>query len=258
MFPELIYNGKPILSPAEVDDAVAQCYMRSFRNARNYLMGIRADYSAGVSAIKAITLSTSPRTVDGVTRPATLSRGGNFNVQHTDLHWIRGGATFYKVSVAAGVALAAGTIPTDKWGIYLTSVDDSGTITSTPGAANFTTGYDSEALAIAALPATPAGDASIGRTTILTASGQDFIGGSDALQGGSGGNVSDDTNYVSTPGNVLTTIDVITRWDFAKGPMFLTLPIIYGSKFNQALSLELPASGTGGTTGRISAWVSAP
>lgn len=258
MFPELIYNGKPVLSPAEVDDNVVQCYIRSNEHARNYLMGIRADYSAGVSAIKSVTLSTSPKTIDGVTRPATLSRGGNFNVQHTDLHWIRNTITFYKASVSAGVALATGTIPADKWGVYLTSVSDSGTITSTPGAANFSTGYDSEALAIAALPATPAGNASIGRTTVLTASGLAFIGGTDALQGGTGGNVSDDTNFVSTVGNVLTVIETITRWDFAKGPMFLTLPIIYGSKFDQALSLELAASGTGGTTGRITAWVSAP
>ncbi|KKL79667.1 hypothetical protein LCGC14_2012530, partial [marine sediment metagenome] len=189
MFPELIYNGKPVISPADVDDGVVQCYIRSNRHARNYLMGVRADYSAAVAAIKAITLSTTPRTVNGVTRPATLSRGGNFNVQHTDLHWIRNTATFYKANVAAGVALAAGTIPVDKWGIYLTSVDDSGTVTSTPGAANFTTGYDDEAAAIAALPGTPAGDTSVGRTTVLTASGFTFIGGTSALQGGTGGNV---------------------------------------------------------------------
>ena len=120
------------------------------------------------------------------------------------------------------------------------------------------TGYDDEAAAIAALPGTPAGDTSVGRTTVLTASGFTFIGGTSALQGGTGGNVSDDTNYVSTPGNALTTIETITRWDFGKGPMFLTLPVIYGSKFDQALSLELEASGTGGTTGRVTAWIAGP
>lgn len=101
---------------------------------------------------------------------------------------------FAKAAVTAGTALAAGAIPANKWGLYVMSII-AGTITMTPAAANFTTGYNSEALAKAALVATPAGAAAMGYFTVLTASGQPFIGNTDALAGGSSGNPATTTNY---------------------------------------------------------------
>ncbi len=100
-----------------------------------------------------------------------------------------------KGAVAAGTALAAGTIPINKWGVYLVSIDAAGTITVTGGAANGTTGYASEAAAIAALPATPASQAALGYFTVQTHSGTTFIGTTDALAGGTTGNEAAATNY---------------------------------------------------------------
>lgn len=100
-----------------------------------------------------------------------------------------------KGAVAAGTALAAGTIPIDQWGLYLLSVDAAGTITVTGAAANATTGYASEAAAIAALPATPANQAALGYVTVKTHAGTTFVARTDSLAGGAAGNVAANTNY---------------------------------------------------------------
>jgi hypothetical protein len=107
------------------------------------------------------------------------------------------GVNTYKAAaaVAAGTALPAGTVPADQWAIYLLSVNASDTKAITPGAANFTTGYASEAAAIAALPATPAASAALGYMTLKTATGQPFVDATDALATGTGGNPASVTNY---------------------------------------------------------------
>lgn len=115
-----------------------------------------------------------------------------------------------KAAVAAGTALAAGTIPMNKWGLYLFSIAANGTITCTPAAANFSTGYNSEALAIAALPATPANQAAIGYVTVLTEVGSTFVGNTDALEGGASGNPSADTNYFNAGANFSGTAALLS------------------------------------------------
>ena len=106
-----------------------------------------------------------------------------------------------KAAVAAGTALAAGTIPADKWGCYLFSIAANGTIACAAAAENFTTGYASEALAIAALPATPANQAALGYVTVQTKVGFAFIGGTDDLATGVAGNVANATNYYNAGAN---------------------------------------------------------
>lgn len=97
---------------------------------------------------------------------------------------------------AGTVALAAGTIPLNQWGIYRVYINKTGTVVCLAGAANFTTGYASEALAIAAKPALPlATDWDMGYLTVKTAVGFTFVGGTDALAGGVGGNPASATNY---------------------------------------------------------------
>ncbi len=115
--------------------------------------------------------------------------------------------TFKKAAaVAAGTALAAGTIPADKWGIYLFVVDAADTKTCSAGAANFTTGYASEAAAIAALPAAVANKPDMGYVTVKTAVGQPFIGGTDSLKTGAVGNVASETNYYNAGVNFRSPI----------------------------------------------------
>jgi len=96
--------------------------------------------------------------------------------------------------VAAETALAVGTIPQDKWGLYLYSANSAGTITSTAAAANFTTGYATEVLALAAIPTVPAQNIAMGYVTIKTKVGATFVGGTNSLKGGAT-NPASETNY---------------------------------------------------------------
>ncbi len=105
------------------------------------------------------------------------------------------GVAYAKAAVAAGTAPGAQTVPADTWALYLLSISTAGAITLTPAAANATTGYATEALAIAAMPATPAGEAVMGYVTTLTASGLAWVAATDAFEGGAAGNPASDTNY---------------------------------------------------------------
>lgn len=94
---------------------------------------------------------------------------------------------------------ALGTIPASKWGLIAVERVTAGTTTFVSAAADYTTGYNTEALAIAALPAQSANKVQIGYVTIL-ASGSGFVVGTDALAGGTGGNPATTTNYYNTTG----------------------------------------------------------
>lgn len=101
------------------------------------------------------------------------------------------------VSVAAQTAQvfgALGTIPASTWGIIAIDRVAAGTTTFVSGAANYTTGYASEALAIAAAPAKTANKARVGYVLVL-ASASGWVAGTDALAGGTGGNPATSTNY---------------------------------------------------------------
>lgn len=103
---------------------------------------------------------------------------------------------------SAGLALATGTIPINKWGIYRIIVTvATGTLSMLTGAANFTTGYNTEALAIAALPALAgATQWNVAYFTVQTKVGTTFVGGTDALAGGASGNIANATNYYQGEG----------------------------------------------------------
>lgn len=104
-------------------------------------------------------------------------------------------ATEAKAAVAAGTAIGAQTVPADTWAVYSLDIATGGTITVTAGAANATTGYASEAAAIAACPARVTAKARMGYITVKTASGLAWIAATDGLAGGSSGNVASITNY---------------------------------------------------------------
>jgi hypothetical protein len=143
----------------------------------------------------------------GVLALTTLARGGNVNLGwSTAIDVVVEGQRVQKAAdTATGVALAAATVPADTWGIWALQVDALGTATTVGGAANGTTGYASEAAAIAALPAAAAGNARIGYVTVLTADGDPFVAGTSALQGGTGGDPSSDTNYYSEAVSAILT-----------------------------------------------------
>lgn len=94
---------------------------------------------------------------------------------------------------------ALGTIPADTWGLIAIDRIANGTTSFVSAAANYTTGYATEALAIAANPAVTADKARTGYITIL-ASSSGWVAGTDALAGGTGGNPAEETNYYAITG----------------------------------------------------------
>lgn len=110
------------------------------------------------------------------------------------------GVPVVKAVSDAGTAFGGlGTIPASTWGIIALDVVAAGTVTFASGAANYTTGYASEAAAIAALPARITAKARMGYVTIL-ASASGFVVGTDALAGGSSGTPATTTNYYPSAG----------------------------------------------------------
>lgn len=103
-----------------------------------------------------------------------------------------------KAAVTTGTAIGAQTVPASLWASYALDIATGGTITVTAAALN-TTGYATEALAIAAVPARVTAKARMGYITVL-ASASTWVAATDALQGGSSGNPATTTNYYGAPG----------------------------------------------------------
>lgn len=134
----------------------------------------------------------------GYDTPVTLLSASGASVAYSAFTYTTTNSTFditVHTAVAGTAALAAGTIPVDTWGVYRFKNNTSGVVSATAGAANFTTGYASEAAAIAAVPsATTVNDR--GYITVKTAAGQTFVGGTDGLQGtGVGAHPASATHY---------------------------------------------------------------
>lgn len=115
--------------------------------------------------------------------------------------------TIYITGVPAVVAAetakafgALGTIPTTKWGLIVVERIANGTTSFTSAAANYTTGYATEALALAAAPAKSANKAVTGYITIYASHASGWVAGTDALAGGTGGNPAGTTNYYGVLG----------------------------------------------------------
>lgn len=125
-----------------------------------------------------------------------LGRGStDTNIASGALTGAIAGVPFAKAAVTAGTAIGAQTVPADTWAVYSLDIVAAGTITVTAGAANATTGYATEALAIAAVPPRVTAKARMGYITVKTAAGLAWIAATDGLAGGASGNVASATNY---------------------------------------------------------------
>jgi hypothetical protein len=108
------------------------------------------------------------------------------------------GVTSVLTAVAAQAFGALGTVPASKWALISVERVAAGTVSFVSAAANYSTGYATEALALAAIPAITANKVRVGYITIL-ASASTWIAGTDALAGGTGGNPATTTNYYNDP-----------------------------------------------------------
>lgn len=161
------------------------------------LIADHATFKTVVDAIKVLvndirTYLTGDRLFSG--NPA-LAISSNFDVAN-------GGAVVVSIdgvlkTVGASTVADTGTSATfaaGTWGVALITASDTDTLVVTWDT-NSGSGYASEALAIAALPAAPASQAPVGYVTVQAHAGNSFTAGTDALTTGTGGNVAQATNY---------------------------------------------------------------
>ena len=114
--------------------------------------------------------------------PALL-RSGNFQISTGNFYFrVPGGAITYKAS--ANLSLPAGTVPVNTWAGYAYGIDSAGTIAGYAAAANATTGYATEALALAAIPSVPGASRLIGKVTVKANTTAAFTPETDAILGG--------------------------------------------------------------------------
>jgi hypothetical protein len=127
-----------------------------------------------------------------------LEIANNFDVQNVRAYSYMINGLLYN-DAAAGVCDTGttATFPATTWGAFLVSVDTSGNLTAT-WVTNSSAGYGTEALALAALPTVPVGELCIGYVSVQAHATGQFLAGTDALEGGSGGDPSQDTNYYNS------------------------------------------------------------
>ena len=136
---------------------------------------------------------------------ATLSRGTTVTLASTASVISINGVAAVVAALTAQAFGALGTIPQNTWGLIKVQRVLAGTCTFVSAANNYTTGYATEAAAIAAMPATTADRVAIGYLTIMPDHASGWVAGTDALAGGTGGNPAAETNYYSFDGVADTT-----------------------------------------------------
>lgn len=173
----------------------------------------------------------------------SLGISANFDV-------VTGSAVYYsnnktRKKLNSGTVFDTGTsatIAADKWGIALLCATSAGAGTVT-WATNAGAGYDTEALALAALPATPTNETRVGYVTVKTATGQPWTAGTDALKTGTGGDVASETNYYAVNGTAIVPTPRLGSPALSTlGASAETLPILgsdsTGEIFRQGVLLE--------------------
>ncbi len=122
---------------------------------------------------------------EGLLTKAGLAIGSTTTaVAHEDLQFISDGDHYQIPANAVGVALGTTeTLPDDKFGAVAFDAGEDGTVDGVPCTA-FSTGYDSEAEAIAALPACAANHVRIGYITIVRDNVAGFVAGTTDLDDG--------------------------------------------------------------------------
>lgn len=175
---------------------------RVTRSAANAATGSLVDSLAAiVNQIQ--TLLNGDVALEGV----TLSMGStDENVASTAFTFTVNGVQYQRTAIAAGTAISGSNIPANLWGLYRFVIGSNGTVDPIAAAGN-ATGYATEALAIAALPAVTADHADMGYVTIRAAAANPFVPGTSALQGGTGGNPAQTTNYYGVSAYAIDTIE---------------------------------------------------
>ncbi|MFH0809333.1 MAG: hypothetical protein V2A77_02500 [Pseudomonadota bacterium] len=195
------------------------------------IIALEADLKTLVNNLRTFTLNHR----SGGLAP-TFAIDTNFDVKNTEVtEYVANGVP---VSLADNTNCDTGTTKTiaaDQWAGMLITGSSAGALTGA-----WTADCASEAAAITAVKAlSAANQCPLGYVTVLTASGQPWIAGTSALETGTGGNVSADTNYYNYDNIITITAAVATS-----PPATLEAP----APGTHAATLGAPAPGTHAAT----------
>lgn len=181
----------PVLNYKNIDSA----FLLDINNTKHPLAKVGYDVAMSLSSDLANDKSTPKYITESpIEDKLTVARGSVSDLKvATPIFNYKIGSAIY-TSVASETSLASGIVPSGKWGGWLFSINPLGTITSTACTAN-TTGFNTEALALAALPSVPVNNVGVFYLSVLGKTGQAFTPGTDGLEGGTSGNVAAKTNY---------------------------------------------------------------
>lgn len=166
-------NHEHISNPAMLEKLLNAMYTE-IAQARTLANSLKTQLNAVINYLKGDFLLTGPALAIGST-PA--------NVSNVAFNYVINGALYYKAAVAAGTAPGNDVIPQAKYGAVAFDIGTDGTIDAVEAPAN-STGYDSAALAAAALPAVAADHVRMGYVTVSKSDGT-FTFGSTSLADGS-------------------------------------------------------------------------
>ena len=215
--------------------ATTRVYLRTFNDSLIVTDGVNIPWVGTALGSTPITATVIPAGVDayaaGSTRMDIGVAHGGTDVQVWTAPFIyKDKGTHAVVSVPTSFSTPTLSILTNGyWAAFrLYVATGAGTTITVAGYSNVAT----EALAIAGLPAVPANALDLGYFTVQAQATHGWIGGTDALAGGTSGNPAQATNYYPT---------VITDFWAAYGPSFTYAGSLFffASNFNGASSREL-------------------
>lgn len=190
---DLLTNIKDVLNELQTDHATNKTTIDECRTAIIELIDDHDTNQTHLLNIKTLlnTLRTS-QLYNCLGNP-TFAIDTNFDVKNTEpISYLNGGTLKTLADNTNFDTGTAKTIAGSQWAAALLTVNSSGT-----GVVTWTATAASEAAAIALLAAPAATDTPMGYVTVQAhASG--FTAGTDALQGGAGGNVATTTNYYNS------------------------------------------------------------
>lgn len=169
-------------------------YLGNVRDVVNELQADHATFKSVVDDAKALLNQLRKQMLYGCFGNPGFVIDTNFDIKNGTAVYYTNGGTLKTLSANANFNTGTTkTITGSKFSAALLSVDASGNGVVTWAASS----YDSEALAIAALPAVAATETALGYVTVQAhASG--FTAGTDALASGTGGNVAAATTYYNS------------------------------------------------------------
>lgn len=191
-------NVRDVVNELQADHATTKTAVDGGKTVVDELVDDHATFKTVVTDLKTLLNQIQAHMGYRIAGNPAFAIRANFDVQNANaISYFNGGICKTLAATQAFDTGTAATFPAGKWGAAVLSIDSSGNPAVTWVTASGA-GYNSEALAIAAMTDPGATYTLCGYITVQAAAGNSFTAGTDALATGTGGNVAQATNYYNT------------------------------------------------------------